>query len=117
MNEFVAKLNAEIERLKAEEAALVADNRRDEANLARIRRNIFEICNTVHGVFVQKVAPEKFRAAYLAKLDEFETAWRKAQAFADANADGEKAAIEAIKLEALAAIRAKFIEAREADHD
>ena len=117
MNPFTAYLSTEIERLKAEEAALASDNRRDEANLARIRRNIFEICNTVHGVFIQKSAPEAFYAAYIAKLDEFEAAWRKAQVLAGANADGAKAAIEEIKLEALASIRAKFIEAGEAAHD
>ena len=117
MNAFTAYLNAELERLKTEEAALVSDERRDEANLARIRRNIFEICNTVHGVFIQKNAPETFRAAYLAKLNEFEAAWRKAQALADANADGAKSAVEEIKLEALACIRAKFEEMGEAAHD
>jgi len=117
MNTFTAYLGAEIEYLRQEEALLAADGRKDEADLARIRRNIFEICSTVHGVFGQKIVPESFYEAYLAKLDEFGSAWRASQQRADANADGTKAAVEAVKLEALTAIRAKFIEAGVTAHD
>ena len=50
MDQFIAFIDETIEKLGAEEKQLAESHRKDEANLVRIRMNIYDICKTVYGV-------------------------------------------------------------------
>ena len=117
MNAYINYLSSEIAQLQEQEKLLASSYRKDEANLARIRMNILDICKTVYGVFSQKYAPEVFAINYIAKLDEFERGWKALCEKAEAHDEAGKAAIEQIKLEALLEIRKKFIELGNAEDE
>ena len=46
MKEFITYLNSKVEEGKAETASLQADGRTDDANFAKARTNIYDICRT-----------------------------------------------------------------------
>ena len=47
MEEFITYLGSKIEEGKAETAALLADRRKDDADFAKVRTNIYDVCRTV----------------------------------------------------------------------
>ena len=96
--------------LLREAEALKADDRLDEANHCRIRSNIFDVCATVLSVFEKRSDAAQAKAAYAAKLAEFETSWRASMEQSAVHGDVEKASVEAQKLAALADIKAHYAE-------
>ena len=106
MDSYIAYLTERIAALQAEAQSLAGSHREDEANLAKIRVNIFGVCKTVRETFVRL---GKSDGDYLSKLDELRESWSAAAEQAAAHSDTERALIETIKLETLAQARAEFL--------
>ena len=95
-----------------EEAAAKADQRRDEAVFARIRYNVYDVCETVYGA-LKRAKGADFPDAYEAKLREFEGVWSAAWDKAAHHADADRTFTEDVKLAALRDVIAHW----EANHD
>lgn len=110
MSEYTACLDRSIAAAEQEIRALAADDRRDEADLAKVKRNILEVCKTVWNAFCRA---GKTREDYLARLDGFQESWYTALIQARAHGKTEAAVIEETKLAALAQVRAQFLALQE----
>jgi len=106
---YLHDLEEELLRLNALQAAQREDGREDEAIFTRITINVFSICKTIYGVCRKTASASEFQIRYLHKLDELARSWETARTAAADHGDDCKAAIETIKLEALARCRARFI--------
>ena len=100
MKQFVAYLDEKVESYRQESRRLVADDRRDEGNLAKIKANVYGICKSVF----QVQGKEKAQVVLTGLRGEWETSLAAAREHDDV----KKAAIEEIKLETLMEIRAKL---------
>jgi len=110
MSAYSDYLRSSAALLLREAETLKADDRLDEANHCRIRSNIFDVCATVLSVFEKRYNAAQAKAAYAAKLAEFEASWRASMDQSAAHGDAEKASVEAQKLAALADIKAHYAE-------
>ena len=108
MEEFMKYLEAQIEAGKAEIAALEAADRKDDANFARVRANIYEVCKTVSTVHLTRGGGP---AAVKNLLDRFAAQWGEALQKAKDHGDAKGIAVEETKLAALADVTARFTEA------
>lgn len=86
---------------------LVKDSRQDEANMEKIRANVFDIFNTVSGAAVMRF-PENAKSFLLNKMETIPQAWETSKATAQEHGDYTKALIEEIKLQAISEIKEKF---------
>lgn len=86
----------------AEGSRLTADDRRDEANLTKIRANVYGICATI----LRAVGMEKGSERILGLRDTWETALITARTHHDA----EKVLVEEVKLEAVEDVLQKLNE-------
>ena len=108
MNAFLKELEQVAAELRQQANAFAADQRQDDADLTKIRANIYEICATI-GKVMCKTRPEEAReAAFLKKLEELPQNWRVALEAAEAHGNTQRAAVEELKLEALADVLARF---------
>ena len=108
MKEFMAFLEDKIAEGKAETAALEADGRKDDANFAKIRTNIYDICRTVTRTLVDR--PGAGIGAVKAQLDRFHAGWSEALERAKRHDDINAVTVEETKLAALEDIVARFQE-------
>lgn len=95
-----AALLAEAERLRPD--------RLDESNFLKVKANIYEICDTITKVHMNR--PGGGPDACRAQLERFKREWTAAKEKAAAHNDTEKAVIEALKLEALSDAATKLEE-------
>jgi len=101
MNAFLEELNGIAAALRQEANSLAADSRQDEADLNKIRANIYEVCATIGGV-VCKTAPEEERESlFRRKLEALPKNWLVALEAARDHGNAERAAVEELKLAAL----------------
>ena len=100
MNQFMAHLDQKADFYREESRRLAADDRRDEGDLAKIRANVYGICRSVFQVLSAEDA--------MRKLNGLSSEWETSRLQALDHGDEKKAAIEAIKLETLAEIRAEL---------
>lgn len=108
MNAFLKELDRIAADLRQQANVFAADQRQDDADLTKIRANIYEICATIGNV-VCKITPEEQReAAYRMKLEELPRNWHTALEMARAHGNTQRAAVEELKLEALADVLARF---------
>lgn len=110
MENYIAWLDSAVSKLKEEQKELEHSSRADEANFAKVRINVLEICKTVFGVFKKVKTPDEFDAEYLKKLAELREAWEDSRSKADEHGDVKKSIVEGIKLETLAEAEKKFKE-------
>lgn len=110
MENYIDWLDSAVSKLKEEQKELENSSRADEANFAKVRINVLEICKTVFGVFKKVKTPEEFDAEYLKKLAELREAWEDSRRKADRHGDVKKSIVEGIKLETLAEAEKKFKE-------
>ena len=108
MNEFITYLESRIEEDKAEIVKLNAEDRRDDADFARVRTNIYEVCKSVSQTLLNR--PGDGKAAVRAQFERFRTGWGAALEKAKQHDDIGGIAVEEIKLAALADITARFEE-------
>lgn len=101
MEAFLKELNDIAAALRQEANALAADSRQDEADLNKIRANIYEVCATIGGV-VCKTAPEAEREVmFRRKLEALPKNWQVALEAARAHGNTQRAVVEEVKLAAL----------------
>lgn len=108
MEDFCKELDRQAGFLRQEAHNLAEQARNDDANLTKIRANICEICATVGRVVSQTQPQAVWGEAYLKKLDQLACSWRAGLEQAETHGEGREAAIQQVKLEALAGIRTDF---------
>ena len=111
MNEFITYLSNKIEESKAETASLLADGRTDDANFAKVRTNIYDVCRTVSQALMNR--PGAGLGAIRAQLERFHTEWSAALEKAKQHGNINGIAVEETKLAALDDIIAHFQEVTE----
>jgi len=109
MEEFLSYLSSKIEEGKADTAALLADGRRDDANFAKVRTNIYDVCKTVSQALMNR--PGASITAVRAQMERFRTEWGAALEKAKQHDNVSAIAVEETKLAALEDILAHFTEA------
>ena len=114
MEAFVKELQAIAGELRQQANAFAADRRQDDADLTKIRANIYDICATIGNVVCKNIAEGQREAAYLKKLEELPRNWHTALEMAKAHGNGQRAAVEELKLEALEDVLARFRARKEA---
>lgn len=107
---FTEYIDNKIVKLKNEEAELQNADRKDEANFAKIKINICEICKTLYNVSQKEPDGQNAREFFLQKLDKLSLEWKASLEKAKEFDDIEKTVIEEIKLEILEEIRKKYTE-------
>ena len=112
MKEFITYLSSKIEEGKAETASLQADGRTDDANFAKVRTNIYDICRTVSQTLINR--PGAGTGAVRAQLERFRAEWSATLEKAKQHDNINGIAVEETKLAALDDIIAHFQEATEA---
>ena len=110
MNEFIKYLNQSIETAQKKEQELIITERKDEANLQKIRANIYGICLTIYEVVAKNKTGDELAKEYLNKLDNLPENWVKSYEKAKVHSDVEKILIEETKLEVLREVKEKFQE-------
>ncbi len=110
MKEFIAYLDSRIEEGRSEIAALTADGRIDDANFAKVRTNIYDVCRTVSRTLADR--PGAGRDAVAAQLERFRATWGAALEKAKQHDDVSGIAVEEIKLAALEDVIARFREVK-----
>lgn len=102
MERFLTYLDRAAEQCHLEAEQLRAADRGDEADLTKIKANVYGICRTVF----QAVGQTKYRE----KLAGLRGTWEAALAAAGQHGDGERTLIEKIKLQALKDCMEKYQE-------
>jgi hypothetical protein len=103
-------LQESVEKLEQEEKLLAASDRRDEANLVKIRTNVYGICKTYYNVVSKTKEGVAFKEEYLSKLSDLPKNWKVSYDKAKEHNDVEKIVIEEIKLQTLQEIIDRFME-------
>ena len=110
MKEFIAYLDSRIEEGRSEIEALTADGRIDDANFAKVRTNIYDVCRTVSRTLADR--PGAGMDAVAAQLERFRATWGAALEKAKQHDDVSGIAVEEIKLAALEDVIARFREVK-----
>ena len=101
MKNFLAYVEENVTALAKEEQALIASSRKDEANLVKIKSNVYGIAKNMFEV-VQKMTPEENRRTDLLKrLEHLKATWEEAYEKVKSHNDVEKMVVEEVKLETL----------------
>lgn len=100
MSKFETYLDERIEASTKEEQELIASERKDEANLIKIKNNIYGVCKTIYKAAAKEV--------YLAKLAHLEQVWSESYEKAKQFNDVEKIVVEETKLQVLAEVIAYY---------
>lgn len=99
--QYLAALAARQQDLLVQSNTLLASGREDEANLKKVARNIYEALQTL-------AEDAQTNDAYLAQLEEQETAWTQNRNSASMHNDYTRVAVEDCKLAVLAEARTLF---------
>ena len=108
MKEFITYLSSKVEEGKAETASLLADGRTDDANFAKVRTNIYDICRTVSQTLINR--PGAGTGAVRAQLERFRAEWGAALEKAKQHDNINGIVVEETKLAALDDIITHFRE-------
>ena len=111
METFINYLTEKIEAGKAEIAGLEADGCKDDADFARVRTNIYEVCRTVTGALTSR--PGAGNGAVKAQFERLKAIWGDALEKAREHGDARNIVVEETKLQALEDVIAHFQEAAE----
>lgn len=110
MNGFISYLDGKIAEGRAEIAALTADGRNDDANFAKVRTNIYDVCRTVSRTLENR--PGAGMDAIAAQLERFRITWGAALEKAKQHDDINSIAVEETKLAALQDVITRFREVK-----
>jgi len=111
MNRFLSFMNENTKRFAIEEQKLIAEGRKDEANLMRIRQNVCGIGRSMYDVAVN-VSPDAIKEDMLKRLNGILATWEANYGKALAYQDAEKIVVEETKLETLRDILAWLAESK-----
>ncbi len=108
MNDFILYLNNSIEAANQKEQELIATECKDEANLQKIRANIYGICLTVVQVVAKEKCGKELWEEYIVRLDNIAKNWVKSYEKAKLHNDVEKILIEETKFQVLNEVKEKI---------
>jgi len=108
MNEFLMYLNNSIEAAQKKEQELIVTERKDEANLQKIRANIYGICLTVIQVIAKEKSGEELWKEYISRIDNISKNWVESYEKAKLHQDVEKILIEETKFQVLSEVKEKI---------
>lgn len=108
MNDFMEYLTAQIEAGRHEINRLEEEGRKDDADFAKVRTNIYDICRTVTNALINR--PGSGSEAVKTQLERFRTEWNTALGKAREYEDTRNIVIGEIKVEALEDVIAHFPE-------
>ena len=108
MKAFLKELEQVAANLRQQANAFAADCRQDDADLTKIRANIYDICATIGNVVCKTQSEDAWEAVWLKKLEELPRNWRIALEAARDHGNAQRAATEELKLEALEDVLARF---------
>ena len=89
---------------RAAAAALLADNRKDEADFEKIRANVYGIFSAVLDAAVKARGESGAEEFFRSKLREIPSGWRGALSDARSRGDSAAAMVEKLKLDSVAEI-------------
>ena len=110
MEQFITYIDETVKILQEKERELAQSDRKDEANMVKIRINIYGVCRTIYDVVLRTCAPENAKEAYLQKLEHLPDNWKASLEKAKAHDDIPKIVVEELKLEAFSDVKNKFLE-------
>lgn len=108
MNDFMLYLNNSIETANQKEQELIATERKDEANLQKIRANIYGICRTVFEVVAKAKSGEELWPDFGKRIDNISQSWVESYEKAKLHNDVEKILIEETKFQVLNEVKEKI---------
>ena len=108
MNVFLEYLNNAIEAAQKKAQELIATERKDEANLQKIRANIYGICLTVVRVVAKEKNGEELWKDYTERLDNISKNWVESYEKAKLHNDVEKILIEETKFQVIKEVKEKI---------
>lgn len=108
MKDFILYLNNSIEAANQKEQELIATECKDEANLQKIRANIYGICLTVVQVVAKEKCGKELWEEYTVRLDNIAKNWVKSYEMAKLHNDVEKILIEETKFQVLSEVKEKI---------
>ena len=108
MKEFVRYLKNSIDAALQKEQELINTECKDEANLQKIRANIYGICLTVVQVTAKEKSGEDLWKDYCNRLDNISGSWIESYEKAKIHQDVEKILIEETKVQVLQEVKEKI---------
>lgn len=108
---FIQYLDKSMESCARQEKLLIADSRKDEANMMRVKTNIYDIFK---GMFLLSIRdwpedPAGISEVFLKKLESIPQNWIKSYDLAKRNQNAVKILVEETKLDTVKEIRSAFI--------
>ena len=108
ISEFKVFLEQEKAACSANVQALTEDGRQDEANMERIRGNIFDIFLSLSGT-AQKRFPDDMKSFLRKQINTIPKSWEASLAMARMHKDCYKVAVEETKFQAMGEISDQFM--------
>ncbi len=108
MDRFIDYLTQKIGVCRDQIVALEKDGRKDEADFAKVRLNIYDVCRTVTNALVAR--PGAGPEAVKAQLERFRREWNAALDKAREHGDTRNTVVGETKLEALEDVMEHFAE-------
>lgn len=108
MEEFMLYLTKSIETAQGQEQELIATERKDEANLQKIRANIYGICLTVVQVVAKTKSGEELWQEYIRRIDNISKAWIESYEKAKKHQDVEKILVEETKFQVINEVKERI---------
>ena len=109
MDKFIDYLRKQAEIADGAIKRLEAEERKDEADFAKVRKNIYEVCSTVTIAIANR--PGSRPDAVKAQFERFRKQWTEAMEKAKEHGDARNTVIGETKLAALEDVIAHFTEA------
>ena len=108
---FIQYLDKSMESCVKQEQQLIADSRKDEANMMKVKANIYDIFKSMFQLSVKNKPrdPAGISEAFLKKLDSIPQNWMKSYDLARRNQDAVKILVEETKLDTVKEIRNVFM--------
>ncbi len=108
MDDFLEYLSQRIRSVRDDITRLEESGCQDEADFAKVRMNIYDVCHTVTNVLIGR--PGAGRKAVETQLERFRGSWSAALENARKHGDARNVVVEETKLEALEDVIAHFAE-------
>lgn len=109
MSQYITYLENRMSMTNQQEKQLIDSGRKDEANLEKIKNNVYGICKTVYEVAHKQTQNETdAKLFYVKKLEHLKTTWEESYEKAKQFSDAEKILVEETKLAALNEAREQF---------
>lgn len=110
MEQFTKYLKDAIENAQKIEKELIAAERKDEANLQKIRANVYGISESIFRVLSKTKTGKELTEEFLGRWSYLFTTWTASYEKAKEHNDTEKILVEEIKLEVHQEVKEKFLE-------